>query len=808
MPDSKISELPPAAALQDTDVSPIVQGVGSGTETRRATFGQIRSIITADRPLYVRDFGAAGDGTTDDTLAIQTAMNNAAAAGGGVVTFGPRRYLVDSADLIIPPNVTLRGAADPGGFRVDNDYTSIPYAIVLNPLRTIRLRRNAALEGVAILRKGLVAPSNVREALDCVAAFSGTAVSVGDGTTGGSPTNATDASVRSLLIIGFTWGIYSNGSSRTRVLDVVGDCTNGLYLGRSYDIAHNERINWHPLATTGRGFSNTTYAVTGCAANPSGLVRLTVSSAHELRAGDLVVTSGVGGVAGANGRFTIAAVPSSTTLDLAASAFSGTYTSGGSVNPTLNHRRGKGFWIYDADMPNFVNCFEFGHDIGWHLDDECHSAQIVNCGLDGIVVDPATIGVQITGLANRNKWYGGFWSSKGRALVVNVQASDQNTIAGVMLPSGSGRSLELQDGGLVLMGCDIYGTVHLFNNADSLQIVGCDLKNAGFTGESAGALQKLQVSSSRMPSSVGINRSIGGQAELAAISAAGAIETRLSARSDGIVAVHRRSSSAGAMLRLHGSGDTAAAAVSVTGTDVYLGGDQTLNPNAAFNFGGAGMTLPMTLRTRRLSTAPAANDRLFNLEVNGNNSSAAEVTFGRIGAVAETVTAGAEAGAIVVETRSGGALTERVRIASNGAMTLAGSLSLTGSMTLAADPVSAMQAATRNYVDNSFTQRAMPMVMLSAATPLTFATHNARMLVANPGSTLSIDWSATGNGFSCMVLNRSGTDLALPLTGFTAAIGNPDGFTKIRSGGVASLIVFSPDGGTTKLCQLTGAGAS
>ncbi|WP_277753782.1 glycosyl hydrolase family 28-related protein [Muricoccus nepalensis] len=802
MPDSRISDLPAVSALQDTDLAPIVQAVGGATETRRATFGQIRSALGADRPLYVRDYGAVGNGTTDDTAAIQAALNAAAAAGGGVVMFGPRRYLVDSADLVIPPDVTLRGGADPGGFRLNNDYTALPYSIVLNPLRTIRLRRNAALMGVAILRKGLTVPSSLREALDCAAAFSGTAVSIGDGTTGTSPTNATDASVRNLLIIGFTWGIYSNGSSRTRILDVLGDCTNGLYLGKSYDIAHNERINWHPLATTGRSFSGNTYSVTGCANNGSGLVRLTLSAAHELRAGDVVVVSGVGGVAGANGRFTIAAAPSTTTLDLAASAFSGTFTSGGSVNPMANHRRGKGFWVYDADMPNFVNCFEFGHDVGWHLDDETHSAQIVNCGLDGMVVDPNTIGVQITGLANRNKWYGGFWSSKGRALVVDVQASDQNTIAGVMLPAGSGRSLELIDGGLVLMGCDIYGAVHLFDNADSLQLVGCDLKTASFTGQSAAALQKLQVSGSRMASSVGVNRAIGGQSELAAISSAGAVETRLSARSDGIVAVHRRSASAGAMLRLHGSGDTAAASVSVAGSDVFLSGDQTLNPNAVFNFGGAGMTQPMTLRVRRLSATPATNDRLFTLEATGFNNSAAEVSFSRIGTIAETVTTGAEGGAVVIETRSAGTMAERVRIAASGAVTL------TGPLTLPADPAAAMQAATRNYVDNSFTQRAMPIVVLAAATPLTFAAHNARMLVANPGTTLSIDWANTGSGFSCMVLNRSGADLALPLTGFSAVIGNPDGSTKIRSGGVASLIVFSPDGGTTKLCQLTGAGAA
>ena len=802
MADSKITDLPPANTILDTDISPFVQGVGSAAETRRATFGQLRATLLAERPLHVRDYGAVGNGTVDDTAAIQAALNAAASAGGGVVTIGPRRYLIDSADLVIPANVTLQGGGDPGGWRVNNDYAALPYCFLLNPTRTIRLRRNAALEQVAIIRKGFTSPASVRQALDAVQAFAGTAVSIGDGSTGSSATNATDASVRSLLVIGFQWGIYSNGASRTRIRDVLGDCTNGLYLGKSYDIAHNERINWHPLATTGRSWSSVSYSVAGCTNNGAGLTRLITSVPHELKAGDVVVVSGVGGVAGANGRFTIIAAPDNKTLDLAASAFSGAYTSGGSVNPAPNHRRGKAFHIYDADMPNFVSCFEFGHDIGWHLDDLTHSAQIVNCGLDGIVVDPGTIGVQISGLANRNKWYGGFWSSKGRALVVNVQAADQNTIAGVMLPAGSGRSVDLLDGGLVLMGCDIYGAVHLHDSADSLQILGCDLKTTGFTGQSAAALQRMQISGSRMASSVGIARAIGGQSELAAISSSGAIETRLSARGDGIVAVHRRSSGAGAMLRLHGSGDTAAASVSVAGSDVYLSGDAALNPNAAFAFGGAGMTQPLTMRLRRLSVTPSANDRIFSLEGSGYNSAAAEVTYGRIATVAEGVTAGAEAGAVVFETRSAGTLAERMRISSSGAVTL------TGPLTLSGDPANAMQAATRNYVDNSFVQRPLPIATTASATALSFASHNARMVVANAGTSLSMDWAATGNGFSCLVVNRTGADLAVALSGFSSGVVNPDGYTKIRAGGVASLLAFSPDAGMTKLCQLTGSGAA
>jgi hypothetical protein len=385
--------------------------------------------------------------------------------------------------------------------------------------------------------------------------------------------------------------------------------------------------------------------------------------------------------------------------------------------------------------------------------------------------------------------------------VVDVQAADQNTIAGVMLPAGSGRSVELLDGGLVLMGCDIYGGVYLYDNADNLQILGCDLKTASFTGQSAAALQKMQISGSRMGTAVGISRSIGGQAELAAVSPAGAIETRLSARSDGIVAVHRRSGTTGAMLRLHGAADTAAASLSVAGADVYLAGDATLNPNPVYAVGNTGMTQPLTLRLRRLSAAPAANDRIFSIEGNALNSAAAEVTYGRLVSQVESVTAGAEAGALVLETRASGILAERMRIASTGAV------SLTGPLTLPFDPASAMHAATRNYVDNSYVQRALPIAITAAATALTFATHNARMIVANAGTTLSMDWSSVGNGFSCMVVNRTGSDLAISTTGFSAAVVNPDGYTKIRAGGVASLLAFSPDGGTTKLCQLTGAGA-
>lgn len=55
----------------------------------------------------VRDTGARGDGTNDDTVAIQKALDMAGQA-GGVVTLPPGKYLV-KASLRIPPGVTLQG---------------------------------------------------------------------------------------------------------------------------------------------------------------------------------------------------------------------------------------------------------------------------------------------------------------------------------------------------------------------------------------------------------------------------------------------------------------------------------------------------------------------------------------------------------------------------------------------------------------------------------------------------------------------------------------------------------------------------
>ena len=56
----------------------------------------------------VRDFGAKGDGATDDTAAFQKALETAGHAGGGIVFVPTGNYLI-KGHLVVPDNVTLEG---------------------------------------------------------------------------------------------------------------------------------------------------------------------------------------------------------------------------------------------------------------------------------------------------------------------------------------------------------------------------------------------------------------------------------------------------------------------------------------------------------------------------------------------------------------------------------------------------------------------------------------------------------------------------------------------------------------------------
>lgn len=55
----------------------------------------------------VRDYGAIGDGSTDDTTAVQAAINRAVTRGGGIVWFPAGTYLISNVLTITPSDTTL-----------------------------------------------------------------------------------------------------------------------------------------------------------------------------------------------------------------------------------------------------------------------------------------------------------------------------------------------------------------------------------------------------------------------------------------------------------------------------------------------------------------------------------------------------------------------------------------------------------------------------------------------------------------------------------------------------------------------------
>lgn len=122
--------------------------------------------VWAQRPfaLNVCDYGAVGDGTTDDTAAFQRALDECASTGGGIVQVPPGKYMI-ATHLQVPKSVTLQGvwrapatvdsyhnAANPGGGPDlgGSVLLAVEGAGDENGTPFIKLATNSTLEGVTI----------------------------------------------------------------------------------------------------------------------------------------------------------------------------------------------------------------------------------------------------------------------------------------------------------------------------------------------------------------------------------------------------------------------------------------------------------------------------------------------------------------------------------------------------------------------------------------------------------------------------------------------------------------------------------
>ena len=73
----------------------------------------------------VLDFGAAGDGVTDDTAKFQATLDAAAIAGGGIAFVPPGRQYLIAGSLSVPSEVELRGSYEDSHFPSGDPYGSL-----------------------------------------------------------------------------------------------------------------------------------------------------------------------------------------------------------------------------------------------------------------------------------------------------------------------------------------------------------------------------------------------------------------------------------------------------------------------------------------------------------------------------------------------------------------------------------------------------------------------------------------------------------------------------------------------------------
>jgi hypothetical protein len=101
----------------------------------------------------VDDYGAVGDGSTDDTDAFTNALIAAGTAGGGIVFVPGGKYNLGETTLTIPSEVELRGVSDGIHYPAGDDYASVLYVKSghgnTNGTPFIRMSANSGVRGLS-----------------------------------------------------------------------------------------------------------------------------------------------------------------------------------------------------------------------------------------------------------------------------------------------------------------------------------------------------------------------------------------------------------------------------------------------------------------------------------------------------------------------------------------------------------------------------------------------------------------------------------------------------------------------------------
>lgn len=187
-------------------------------------------------PVNIIDYGAIGDGVTNDTTAIQAALDSLIGLGGTVVIPNSFRCYV-ATDLTIPENVSLVGPNVAVGIYSyeATSLSTIGGTILLNSAATINLSSGACLSGILIYRYGMTFP------VANSSSFAGTAITA----------TGRMVYVENCMIVGFNKAFYSNNQPQIRLNNLWLDNNNNIEISASYDISYISNCHAWPFASMG-----------------------------------------------------------------------------------------------------------------------------------------------------------------------------------------------------------------------------------------------------------------------------------------------------------------------------------------------------------------------------------------------------------------------------------------------------------------------------------------------------------------------------------------------------------------------------
>ena len=442
----------------------------------------------------VEAFGTVCDGTTDASAALNAAGAAMAARGGGTLIISGR-CLIDGADLTVPEGVRLSGSRHVGMQRQFLGYDTLKPALIVNPARTVRLGNNAALQHVAVARKGMVTPTDMRTALTQLAAFAGTAVTA---------SGVQDPQLDDVLIVGFDRCVDSQNVNRAVVRGVRGDCNNGVRIDGNHDISRVMDTHFWPTLTANQAWTFTTYPVTAAANNGSGKVRVAVAS-HALVTGDkaAIVLPGVMIPA-----YVPVTVVDATHLDLLTVPFAGAYTTGGRVLIDTTRRPGWVFEVFNSESVEIVDSFGFGYQFGVHQGTRAGWTHLINTSFDrsNDDKDNVSIGVLVDDTAYGGSMVGGYISGYANSVLMNNTPGEAQSFTGVSFNPANGNMLQLQQGTVTFTGnhaplCCV-GQINIANSMQASIFVGNEFSNVGILFEGTQAANRTTIIGNRFAAGV------------------------------------------------------------------------------------------------------------------------------------------------------------------------------------------------------------------------------------------------------------------------------------------------------------------